>query len=263
MPCRASTVARRCVGVLGSVICALIPSAGAFAQTAPTDSDPTRPIFVSLRPEFYRVADDVWRTQVIVRYDTAALRNRRWLGGQRGILVRLELPAVAAAAPSVGTEGGIGDAYGQLLVVPRLGRRFTYVVGTGLFVPTATDTLIGGGKWTLAPAAAPVWFLPGGGLFYVKFQNFSSFAGDSDRADVNFFLITPTLIRGIGRRSWVLVDSETMSDWRQDGRTSIKSGVQLGHIVARGFGLWLKPEVYWGPHHGGRWNFKTGVVWYR
>jgi len=76
-------------------------------------------------------------------------------------------------------------------------------------------------------------------------------------------LITPTFIRSFGRSSWILVDSETKTDWRRDARTGVKSGVQWGSIVGRGVGLWVKPEVWWGGNRDGQWNLKTGIVWYR
>jgi hypothetical protein len=240
-------------------------AAPALAQdaAAKTDSDPTRPVLFSLRPEFYRVDDGLWRGQVIARYDQAMARNRRWAGGKRGMLLRFELPVAAADTPSTSSSGGLGDAYAQLLLVPKLSGRFALVAGTGLVMPSATSDILGGGKWTLAPAVLPVWFLRGVGLAYVKVQDFISIAGDDDRADTHFMLITPTFIRSFGRSSWILLDSETKTDWRRDARTGVKSGVQWGRIVGRGVGLWVKPEVWWGANRDGQWNLKTGIVWYR
>ena len=245
-------------------LCLLACTPDAIAQTTtPTDSDPTRPILFSVRPEFYRITGDVDRMVLISRYDAATLRNRRWLGGSRSMLLRLELPIATAHGAGENESAGLGDGYGQVLLVPRRSERFAYVVGTGLFVPTATDELLGSGKWILAPVAAPVWFLNRSGLMYVKFQNFISIAGDHRRPDVNYLLITPTLIHKVGRTSWILMDSETKTDWRRDRRTGVKSGIQIGHIVVRGFGLWVKPELWWGQNRDGRWNLKTGFVWYR
>src|SRR4029079_14551671 len=44
-----------------------LAAAPVLAQDAAarTDSDPTRPVLFSLRPEFYRVDDGLWRGQVI------------------------------------------------------------------------------------------------------------------------------------------------------------------------------------------------------
>jgi hypothetical protein len=232
-------------------------------EAARTDSDPTRPILFSLRPEFYSVADGVWRAQVVIRYDTAVVRQRRWFSGRRGMLLRFEAPVVTGDTPSIDTQAGLGDAYGQVLVVPYLSGRFAFVAGSGLSLPTATDTALGTGKWTLSPAVTPVWFLRGRGMFYVKLQNFTSVAGDDARPGLDFLLVTPTLISRVGNRMWMLADSETKTDWNDGSKTGVKSGVQWGWLLPGGIGFWVKPEVWWGPNRGGRWNLKTGLVWYR
>lgn len=249
--------------VLGVVLCALAAAPALAQDKAGADSDPTKPILFSLRPEFYQVADSVRRLQVIARYDAAIVRQRRWFSGKRGLLLRFEVPVAATDAPSIDTKAGLGDIYGQVLLVPVLTPRFAIVAGSGLFLPTATSTPLGTGKVTVSPAFAPVWFLRGRGLAYVKVQNFTSVAGDDARQDLNFLLITPTLIRTVGHGFWILADSETSTDWRHGGRTGIKSGFQLGRVMADGLGLWVKPEVWWGPNRSGQWAIKTGIVWYR
>ena len=112
-------------------------------------------------------------------------------------------------------------------------------------------------------AAGPVWFFRGRGLLFVKLQELVSVAGDSRRSDVNTLLITPIFIHAVKERWWVLADSETRTNWLREGRTGVKSGLQIGRTVATGFGVWAKPEVWWGPNRDGRWNLKLGLVWYR
>jgi hypothetical protein len=255
-------VRARAAVLAGTAWLSLGAVAAGAQTTEKTGEDPTRPVFVSIRPEFYRADDDSWRFLTIGRYDRATLRKRRWLGGERGLLLRFELPMSVAERPTVPVRAGIGDAYAQALAVRRGGKRLLYVIGSGLSIPTATNPLLGSGKWIVAPAGIPLWIIPRG-FCYVKVQNFTSFAGAEDRPDVNFLLITPTLLRAFGRASWVLVDTETKTDWRRERRTGVKSGVQLGHVVSRGLGLWIKPEVWWGANQDGNWDLKTGIVWYR
>lgn len=254
----------RALVAIAAISCALTASSAAGQEPVETrtDSDPTRPVLYSLRPEFYKPAEGVWRMQFVARYDAAVVRKRRWFSGHRGMLLRFELPIASVGTPDV-TKSGLGDAYGQLLLVPYLSGRFAFVAGSGLIMPTASDTLLGSGKWTLAPAVLPVWFIRGVGLAFVKFQNFTSIAGDADRPDSNFLLITPTFIQRVGRTSWYLVDTETKTDWQRDGRTGVKSGFQYGWILPNRIGIWIKPEVWWGPNRDGQWNIKTGLVWYR
>jgi hypothetical protein len=216
-----------------------------------TDSDPTRPVFLSVRPEFYNL--DRRHTQLlIVRYDTAV---------RRVVILRFEVPGVRTDDGERATAG-LGDAYGQFLVVPYASGRFAVVVGTGLILPTATDARLGGDQWVLSPIAAPLWRFPHG-LAYLKLQNFRSVAGAAGRPPVSYLLVTPTYIRTIGSAWWVLADTEMKTNWREDSRTGAKSGVQIGRRIAPGVGLWVKPEVWWGAYRDGSWNLKVGLVWYQ
>ena len=248
------------------VLCALSPvRAQAPEQQAGdvirNDSDPTRAVLFSVRPEFSWLNADVSRSALIFRYDYAALRQRRWLPGRRGVILRLEMPIAQTSTASTDAVG-LGDAYAQLLTIPYFTRKFALAVGTGLGIPTATDDLLGTGHLVLAPAVAPVWFLERG-MFFVRVQNSTTVAGSDSRPDFNVFIVAPTFIHSVGARFWVLADTETQTDWRRDERTGIKSGLQVGRAIAGRVGLWAKPEVWWGPNPAGRWNLKFGIVWYR
>jgi hypothetical protein len=237
------------------------PPPESAAPAVESDSDPTRPVFFSLRPEFYKVGDEVEQQVLMVRFDAVAAKTRRILQGSRGFIVRLDVPVTRANVLG-DEEGGIGDAYAQVFVVPFVRGRFAWAVGSGVILPTATDTLLGGGKWVVAPVAVPVWRAPRR-LFFVKVQNFTSVAGGDGRADLNYLLVTPTFIHVVQPRWWVLVDSEAKTKWNDGNRTGVKSGFQLGHRVATRLGVWVKPEVWWGPNRDGQWNLKFGAVWYR
>ena len=245
------------------VLASSVSAAAAQQPPAPpdTDSDPTRPVFLSVRPEYYNLLNGVERQVLIGRFDAGVFRNKPLPGAKTGIILRFEAPL---ARTDTGSDSavGLGDLYAQFLVVPYATRTFAWVIGSGFVLDTATDSLLGGGKWMVAPLVAPLWRLPRG-LFLVKLQNFSSFAGDAQRADVNFLLVTPTLLYALDRNWWVLVDTETKSNWKADGRTGVKSGFQVGRRVTSGMALWVKPEVWWGAHRDGDWNLKFGIVWYQ
>ena len=243
------------------VVACAAPTAAQPRGEVETDSDPTRPVFLSLRPEFYKISDEVERSALIARYDAAVLKGRTIFGSRAGIIMRFELPL--AHTQAFGSSAtGLGDAYGQFFLFPYASRRFVWVAGSGLIVPTASDRLLGGGKWVAGPVTAPVWRLSRG-LFFIKVQNFVSFAGDEQRPDVNFLLIAPTLIKAVGRDWWVLVDTETKSNWKADGRTGVKSGFQVGRRVKGSLGVWVKPEAWWGDNRDGDWNLKFGFILYQ
>jgi hypothetical protein len=219
-------------------------------------------VFFSLRPESYSPNRDVTQTALIFRYDHAQLAQGRWLAGKRSMILRFEMPLSTTAVSGVATKAGLGDAYAQLLTSPHSSRTFGFVVGSGLRIPTATDDLLGTGKWTIAPAAASAWFFSNKAIVIVKFQNFSSFAGDAERPDYNFFLFTPTYIHALSPRWWLL-DGETKTDWERTNTTSVRGGVQVGRACGSGFSVWVKPEATWNPDQDNQWNLKFGPVWYR
>jgi len=204
----------------------------------------------------------VSQAAVILRYDQLTLRGRSWIPGKRAIL-RFELPTTATRVTGVPTQAGIGDAYAQVLLAPAVSRRVLLVAGSGVLIPTASDPLLGSGKVALAPLAGPLLVLGPRNLMFVKVQNFVSIAGDEARPDFNYLLITPIWLRSIKRHWWVMLDTETKTNWEDDNRTGVKSGVQVGRAFGGRFGVWVKPEVWWGPNQSGQWNLKVGLVWHR
>jgi len=238
-------------------------AASAAGQEASDDSNPARPVLFSVRPEWYSRTPDVTQASVILRYDQALLRGQSWLPARTGLILRFELPTTATSVTGLPTQAGIGDAYAQALLVPSLSRRVALVAGSGVLMPTASDSLLGSGKWGMAPLTGPLVFFGPRTLLFVKVQDFVSVAGDPDRPDFHYLLVTPLWLHAIKQRWWIMLDSESKTDWMDDRRTGFKSGVQVGRAFAGRFGMWVKPEVWWGPNQSGQWNLKIGLVWHR
>ena len=139
---------------------------------------------------------------------------------------------------------GLGDIYAQALVIPHLSKKFAFVTGTGIVLPTATHKTLGLGKWQLAPLAVPVWFLAKKkGFFFVKFQNYISVAGVSDRPGVNALFVNPTLNYIPARRWAVQVEAESRTNWKNDNRTDFRVGFGAGKVITRRLFLGLKCEI--------------------
>jgi hypothetical protein len=227
-----------------------------------SDEDPTRAVFFSVREEYRNLKNGAWNNRLIIRKDEAIFKTGRGLK-PRGLLLRADFPITSTRLGS-DTRFGLGDLYGQALLVPYINRRFAFAGGTGLSIPTATDKTTGTGKWQIAPLAVPVWFLPRAkGFFLVKVQNFKSFAGPSSRADLNFLLVTPTLFYRPARRWWILADAESSTDWIRDKNTNYRVGFQVGRVLTPKFALAVKPEVPFGGRRAGDWTLKFIGTWYR
>jgi hypothetical protein len=150
------------------------------------------------------------------------------------------------------TTTGLGDIYGQALIFPgffpTLSPRLLVGVGAGLVLPTASDDVLGRGKWIAAPAVAPVWLFPRRGLAWVKVQDWISFAGDGARPDVHYLTVTPTSLWRLSRRWWTVLDAESTTNWELGGRTSFRAGLLLGRMLSPRHGLALKAELPFGGH---------------
>ena len=246
----------------------LFLSASAVAQgNSPTvappppagdDSDPTRPVVWSLREEYYNLPGESWNNAFVIRVDRAVLKERPRPLGRKGILTRLDIPLVVAHRPD-GTSAGLGDLYGQALLLPYAKNKFVFAAGSGVFLPTATNRRLGTGKLTIAPAAAPVWFIPKRGFVLVKAQEYFSVAGANDRPDLHYMTITPLLVWRLKNKPyWIQLDGETQSDWKRDGHTGFKTGFLFGRMTKRR-GMWIKLEVGMGPHRVQSFSIKTSI----
>lgn len=153
------------------------------------DTDPTKPVAFSLRDEFAGMKDNTSLNAFNLRVDRLVLYELGVSGPARGVLTRLDIPVVTFSNPS-STETGLGDIYVEALVAPRIHGNFAVAAGTGLTMPSASSASLGRGKWIASPAIAPVWFFPREGFAYIKFQDWFSFAGQSNRPVVHYLTVT-------------------------------------------------------------------------
>lgn len=226
------------------------------------DSNPLGVVLLQFRNEFYHLSNGNWEDAFLLRSDRVFLKKNRW-GGKLGIMTRFDAPFVTAQIGS-STHAGLGDIYGQFTYVPFLTPIFALFLGSGLSIPSATYKTLGTGKWAVAPLGGPAWFFGRRrGLAFIKFQEFTSFAGNSDRQEVRYLLITPTFMWHVNRKTWLMFLEESHTDWMSSNSTWYKAGVQLGHMFNRKLGAWVMPEVHWGESRPGRFDLKFSLVWNR
>lgn len=241
------------------------PQSGSPAPQEPeagVDDNPTRAVFFSIREEYRNLTGGAWNNRIVLRKDTVVLKGKR-VGGRTGFLLRTDVPITTTHLGSE-THTGLGDIYGQALYIPYLSRKFAFVTGTGIVVPTATHKTLGLGKWQIAPLAVPVWFLPKAkGYVQVKFQNFFSVAGVGDRPGVNALFINPAVNYIPARRWLVNADVESRTNWKNDNRTDFRVGFGAGKVLTRRLFLGIKCEVPIGPTRSGDWTVKVVNIFYR
>lgn len=258
------------LGGMGLFFLSASPSLAQTPQPAPQaeepeagiEDDPTRAVFFSVREEYRNLRNGAWNNRIVLRKDAAVLKGHR-LGGRAGFLLRTDVPINTTHLGSE-THMGLGDIYGQALYVPHLTRKFAFVIGTGLVVPTATHKTLGQGKWQVAPLAVPVWYLGRKkGLFLVKIQDFISIAGAGGRPGVHSLFINPTL-NYLPARRWLLqAEVESRTNWKNENRTDFRVGFGAGKVMTRRYFLGIKCEFPMGGTRQGDWTIKVINTFYR
>ena len=112
-------------------------------------------------------------------------------------------------------EFGLGDIQQALFLSPRRPGRFIWGAGPTLLLDTATDDRLGTGKWSAGPSAVGLTIQPPW-VFGALVQNIWSFAGDSDRDEVNQFLLQYFVNYNLPN-GWYLTSSPIVTaNWEAD-----------------------------------------------
>ena len=136
-------------------------------------------------------------------------------------------------APLPGSRAtGLGDlVHASFLSAGRPGE-FTWGVGAALGLPTATEDVLGSGKWSAGPALRARYSKGHWSIGAMGMQRWS-FAGASDRADTNQLMVRPTLLRQLGDK-WYFVSSPILTaNWKAS--SSERWLVPIGGGIGRKF----------------------------
>lgn len=154
-----------------------------------------------------------------------------------------------------GRTTGFGDMYYVALFTQKGGKKlegggmFKWGLGFDAGFPTASDDLLGTGKWTAGPAGLLVYMGPKwkiGGLI----QQYWDYAGDSDRGDVNlmnlqyfiYYSLSDTASIGAGPNIIANWDLDSDDRWTVPIGLGINKTVNIGKVPVR-FGAELHYSV--------------------
>lgn len=126
---------------------------------------------------------------------------------------------------------GLGDINQTFYFSPVDSGPIIWGIGPSLTVPTATDNSIGSQHWSAGPAAVALT-MPGNWVFGSLVRQLWSFAGDSDRQDVNQTLIQPFVNYNFAG-GWYAVSSPVITaNWeaKSSNTWTVPIGGGLGKI---------------------------------
>ena len=178
-------------------------------------------------------------------------------------LLRFTLPVATAPDDPSGYVTGLGDlTLMDLFILPKHGD-VTFGAGPLVVLPTATDSSLGAGKWQIGAAGVVVapqsWGLVAGLATYQ-----TSFAGNSDRDDVNLLTFQPIVNVNLPD-GWYLRSSATWNFNLENGNSYIPLGLGIGKVMALDKGVtmnaFVEPQyTVWHDGPGApRWQIFAGV----
>jgi hypothetical protein len=172
-----------------------------------------------------------------------------------------------------GRETGLGDSYYVALFSPSEGIKvnddanFVWGVGFDVGFPTATEDLLGTGKWTGGPSALGVYMGPKwkAGALVTQYWDF---AGDDDRDDVNMTNLQYFIFYSLSDTLAVGASPNIIANWEQDSDNAFTVPVGIGLVKTFQFGklpVRIGGELHYSAVQpddtvGAEWNFRFYVI---
>ena len=117
--------------------------------------------------------------------------------------------------PGLGSQAGIGDITQSLFFSPSGTSGFTWGIGPVFLLPTASDDLLGTGKWGAGPTAVAL-YQKGPWTVGALVNQIWSFAGDEDRADVNQTFLQPFVNYTTPKATSFFINTESTYNWEAE-----------------------------------------------
>lgn len=190
------------------------------------------------------------------------------LGSKWNLITRTILPLFAFQPdPTSPTNwaGGVGDVNPSLFLSPQKAGKVIWGIGPSLVLPTATDPLLGQGKWSAGPSVV-LLVQPGKWTIGTLTSNIWSYAGDRDRESVNQFTMQYFVNYNLKKGYYLTSAPIITSNWRANPgeKWTVPFGLGLGRIQK-----WGKQPVNWSmaafgnavhPTYGPVWSLRFQVA---
>ncbi|BCP56094.1 hypothetical protein K32_47110 [Kaistia sp. 32K] len=138
-------------------------------------------------------------------------------------------------SPDDGRTFGLGDLNPTFFLSPAKSDKFVWGVGPTFLLPTATDEDLGTGKWGAGIAGVGL-VMHGPWVYGALINNIWSFAGQSDRANVNQMTLQPFVNYNF-KEGWYLSSSPIITaNWEADNddRWVLPVGGAVGRVFKIG-----------------------------
>jgi hypothetical protein len=165
--------------------------------------------------------------------------------------------------PGITSTQGLGDLSAALGWRAYNTPEYALFIGAASSFPTASETTLGLGKYTVGPLIATGRFLPKWESFlFGVFQHQVSVGGDPARADISLTRATVQINTIWADRWWTTVQGVWQVNWEQQAKSSMTFEVEFGQNIVGRWGVYLRPGVgVWGREVIGAydWNVEFGT----
>lgn len=208
-------------------------------------------------------ADDGWKLQTNIQPVYPFELSANW-----NVISRTIVPVIwqDEIVPGAGSQFGLGDITVSLFASPKVPKGgVIWGVGPVLYLPSATDRLLGADKWGAGPSFVALT-MRGRWTTGALANHIWSFAGSSDRADINTTFVQPFAAYTWPNAWTVSVQSETTYNWEIEAwsvplNVAVAKLVRLGRLpvsLQAGVGRWLtSPDT---SADGWRFRFQANFV---
>ncbi len=159
---------------------------------------------------------------------------------------------------------GFGDLNPSFFLSPAKAHKIIWGVGATVVLPTATNPVLGQGKWSMGPTVV-VLAQPGKWTVGALVNNVWSFAGQSSRPDVNQMLFQYFINYNLAHGWYITWQPTITANWEASngGRWVVPFGGGIGRIMKLGFQpVSLTAQVYGNgvhPQGASPWNLRLQI----
>ena len=194
----------------------------------------------------YGPDDDGWRLTTNVQPVIPFNLNADW-----NVISRTIVPIIGQEDifPGAGSQFGLGDVSQSLFFSPAQPTEggLTWGVGPVVVLPTATSSKLGGEKWGAGPTGVAL-VQRGPWTVGALANHVWSFAGDSDRDDLDRSFVQPFAAYTTPTAWTFSLQSETAYDWRAEAwsapvNAAVSKRTRIGGVpvsLQAGLGYWLE-----------------------
>lgn len=157
-------------------------------------------------------------------------------------IYRVEAPEMDLhMPPPFGNASGLND-YTFTMITVKPGKKHAWAFGGEAIFPTATNDLLGLGKYQLAPTFLAISQDIPHVLFGIFVQNFFSVGGQEDRPHLNYLNLQPLLTFYLPKAFFITPGLQYIEDWTGNGGTQVQTSLGVGRSFTKHFVVTVVPQ---------------------